>query len=52
MVNGIMNKKELKKAYLNKLITEDRFKEELFKLETINTISKRKKKLPVSITAG
>lgn len=45
-----MNKKELKKAYQNKLITEERFKEELFKLETMNAISKKKKKLPVSIT--
>lgn len=45
-----MNKKELKKAYQSGLINEDRFKEELFKLETINAVSRRKKKLPVSIT--
>ena len=45
-----MNKKELKKAYQAGLISEDRFKEELFKLETIIAVSRRKKKLPVSIT--
>lgn len=45
-----MNKKELKKAYQAGLIDENRFKEELFKLETINAVSRRKKKLPVSIT--
>jgi integrase len=50
MANGVMNKKELKKAYQAGLIDENRFKEELFKLETINAVSRRKKKLPVSIT--
>jgi len=50
MVNGVMNKKELKKAFQTGLISQERFKEELFKLETINAVSRRKKKLPVSIT--
>lgn len=50
MANGQMNKKELKKAYQAGLINEERFKEELFKLETMNALTKRKKKLPVSIT--
>lgn len=50
MANGVMNKKELKKAYLNGLINEERFKEELFKLETMSVFTKRRTKLPVSIT--
>lgn len=50
MANGTMNKKELKKAYEAGLISSERFKEELFKLETMTEVSKRNKRLPVSIT--
>lgn len=51
MANGVMNKKELKKAYQAGLITGERFKEELFKIETISAMTpKKQKKLPVSIT--
>lgn len=45
-----MNKKELKKAYGAGLINEERFKEELFKLETMTALTRRRTKLPVSIT--
>lgn len=44
-----MNKSELKKAYQSGLINEERFKEELFKLETSTPIKKTRKRLPVAI---
>jgi len=43
-----MNKKELKKAFAEGLITKEQFQEELFKLETTVKVKKRKK-LPVAI---
>ena len=46
-----MNKKELMKAYESGLITDERFKEELFKLATtIASKPKKRKKLPVAIS--
>ncbi len=43
-----MNKKELKKAFGEGLITKEQFQDELFKIETTPKIKKRKK-LPVAI---
>lgn len=43
-----MNKKELKKAFAEGLITKEKFQEELFKIETTPRVKKRKK-LPVAI---
>jgi len=45
-----MNKKELKKSFEEKLITEDQYKEELFKIETSPTKKKKSKKLPTYLT--
>jgi len=45
-----MNKKELNKAFSEGLITEEKYKEELFKLETAPKKERQKKKLPVAIT--
>lgn len=44
-----MNKKQLKQAYEEGLIDDDKFKEELFKIETIQKI-KKKKKVAVTLT--
>ncbi len=43
-----MNKKELKKAFAEGLITKEKFQEELFKIETTVKVKKRNK-LPVAI---
>jgi integrase/recombinase XerD len=45
-----MNKKELKKTFEEGLIDEQRYKDELFKLETSPKKESKKKKLPISIT--
>ena len=39
-----MNKKELKKAFAEGLITKEQFQEELFKIETTVKVKKRKKR--------
>jgi integrase/recombinase XerD len=45
-----MKKKELKQAFQEGLIDEQKYKEELFKLETAPKVSKQRRKLPVSIS--
>ena len=45
-----MNKKQLKKAFEENLITEDQFKEELFKLEQKPKIRKANRKIPDYLT--
>ena len=44
-----MNKKELTNAFNERLISEEQFKEELFKLETMPKQKKKPRKLPVSL---
>jgi len=41
-----MNKKQLKQSFEEGLITQDQYKEELFKLETAPKPKKKSKKLP------
>jgi integrase/recombinase XerD len=45
-----MNKKELRKAFEEGLIDEQKFKDELFKLETTPATFKQRRKLPVAIS--
>ena len=45
-----MKKKELKQAFQEGLIDEQKYKEELFKMETAPKVSKLRRKLPVSIS--
>lgn len=46
---SLMNKNELRKAFYEGLITEEQFKDELFKIENAPKV-KPKKKLPVALT--
>jgi len=46
----VLTKKELKKAYEAGLIDEQKFKEELFLIETTKPKQRQKKKLPVALT--
>lgn len=47
-----MNKKELKKAFNEGLISQEQFKDELFKVETQVAKSKKAKRLPVALSEG
>jgi integrase/recombinase XerD len=45
-----VKKKELKQAFQEGLIDEQKYKEELFKIETAPKVSKQRRKLPVSLS--